>query len=162
MNERAHTQADAIAVLRENDRGTYNVPTKGLYPFQWNWDSCFTALGQSHFDIDRAFTEIETLFAHQWDDGMVPHMVFHEAAPTYFPGPDVWGSGRAVPTSGITQPPIAGFAVHELFRRGGPAFADRARNLLAKLDRYHDWFYRTRDPQGDALDRKSTRLNSSH
>ena len=34
---------------------------------------------------------------------MVPHMVFHEPAPTYFPGPDVWGTGRAVPTSGITR-----------------------------------------------------------
>jgi hypothetical protein len=149
--QRAHTAEDAIAVLRENDRGSYNVPTKGLYPFQWNWDSCFTALGQSHFDMDRAFAEIETLFAHQWDDGMVPHMVFHEAAPTYFPGPDVWGTGRAIPTSGITQPPIAGFAVAELYRRGGDAFAPRARALLHKLDRYHDWFYRTRDPRGEGL-----------
>jgi glycogen debranching enzyme len=151
LTTRPTTAADAIAVLRENDRGIYNVPTKGLYPFQWNWDSCFTALGQSHFDMSRAFTEIETLFTHQWDDGMVPHMVFHEAAPTYFPGPDVWGSGRAIPTSGITQPPIAGFAVHELYRRGGPAYADRARALLTKLDRYHDWFYRTRDPHGEGL-----------
>jgi glycogen debranching enzyme len=139
----------AIAILRENDRGAYTVPTKGLYPFQWNWDSCFTALGQSHFDIDRAWTEIETLFAHQWDDGMVPHMVFHEPAPAYFPGPEVWGTGRTPPTSGITQPPIAGFAVHQLFRRSGDT--ERARSLLAKVDRWHDWFYRTRDPGGEGL-----------
>lgn len=45
----------AIDILRENDRGHYTVPTMGLYPFQWNWDSCFTALGQSHFDLDRAW-----------------------------------------------------------------------------------------------------------
>jgi glycogen debranching enzyme len=139
----------AIEVLRENDRGSYTVPTKGLYPFQWNWDSCFTALGQSHYDIGRAWTEIETLFAHQWDDGMVPHMVFHEPAPTYFPGPDVWGSGRAIPTSGITQLPIAGFALNQLFRRSGDTA--RARALLAKLDRWHAWFYRTRDPKREGL-----------
>ena len=30
---------DALGILRENDRGHYTVPTKGLYPFQWNWDS---------------------------------------------------------------------------------------------------------------------------
>ncbi len=149
MTTRAHTGEDAVAVLKENDRGTYNVPTKGLYPFQWNWDSCFTALGQSHFDVARAWTEIETLFAHQWDDGMVPHMVFHEAAPSYFPGPDVWGSGRTIPTSGITQPPIAGFCVHQLFKRGGDSA--RARALLPKLDAYHAWFYRTRDPQHTGL-----------
>jgi hypothetical protein len=140
---------EAVAVLRDNDRGRYTVPTKGLYPFQWNWDSCFTALGLSHFDMDRAWTEIETLFAHQWDDGMVPHMVFHEAAPDYFPGPDVWGTGRTVPTSGITQPPSAGFAVRRLHSRSGDG--DRARALVEKLDRYHAWFFRTRDPQGEGL-----------
>jgi hypothetical protein len=149
ISTHARRRDDAIAVLRENDRGTYNVPTKGLYPFQWNWDSCFTALGISHYDPDRAWTEIETLFAHQWDDGMVPHMVFHEPAPTYFPGPDVWGTGRAVPTSGITQPPIAGFAVNRLFQRTGERA--RAAALLHKIDRYHDWFYRTRDPRGEGL-----------
>ena len=150
MTDRPFTADDAIAVLQENDRGSYNVPTKGLYPFQWNWDSCFTALGQSHFDLPRAWTEIETLFAHQWADGMVPHMVFHEAAPTYFPGPDVWGANRPVtPTSGITQPPIAGFAVHELYKRSSDA--ERARALLPKLDAYHAWFYRSRDPQGTGL-----------
>ncbi len=139
----------AIAVLRDNDRGSYTVPTKGLYPFQWNWDSCFTALGQSHYDPSRAWTEIETLFAHQWDDGMVPHIVFHEPAPTYFPGPDVWGTGRATPTSGITQLPIAGFAVAELYRRTGDH--GRATALVERLDRWHDWFYRTRDPGGEGL-----------
>ncbi|MBN9304657.1 MAG: hypothetical protein BGO82_11880 [Devosia sp. 67-54] len=143
-------EADAaIAVLRDNDRGSYTVPTKGLYPFQWNWDSCFTALGISHYDMGRAWTEIETLFQQQWADGMLPHMVFHEAAPGYFPGPDVWGTGRTPPTSGITQPPIAGFAVHQLYRRSGDA--ERARALLPRLDRYHDWFYRTRDPHGEGL-----------
>lgn len=141
----------AVDVLRENDRGSYTVPTRGLYPFQWNWDSCFTALGQSHYDLDRAWTEIETLFAHQWDDGMVPHMVFHEAAPGYFPGPDVWGTGRPTPTSGITQLPIAGFAVNQLRRRSGDGHEGRARALLGKVDAWHDWFYRTRDPQGEGL-----------
>ena len=28
-----------------NDRGGYTVPTEGLYPYQWNWDSAFVALG---------------------------------------------------------------------------------------------------------------------
>ena len=86
----AMTQPDfdaAAAILRENDRGHYTVPTKGLYPFQWNWDSCLTALGLAALDEDRAFTEIETLFAHQWPDGMVPHIVFHVMDDGYFPGP---------------------------------------------------------------------------
>lgn len=139
----------AIEVLRANDRGRYTVPTRGLYPFQWNWDSCFTALGQSHYDMDRAWVEIETLFAHQWDDGMVPHMVFHEPAPAYFPGPEVWGTGHTPPTSGITQLPIAGYAIRQLYRRRRDA--GRARALLDKLDRWHGWFYGTRDPERTGL-----------
>jgi hypothetical protein len=151
MSMRSAAAERAIAVLRENDRGTYTVPTKGLYPFQWNWDSCFTALGQSHYDVGRAWTEIETLFDNQWDDGMVPHMVFHEAAPEYFPGPEVWDTNRPVPTSGITQLPIAGFAVHELWKRSKGEGDRPARKVLHGLERWHDWFYRTRDPQGEGL-----------
>ena len=46
-------------VLTLNDRGHYTVPTHGLYPFQWNWDSCLTALGKKAFDEDGAWFEIE-------------------------------------------------------------------------------------------------------
>jgi glycogen debranching enzyme len=143
----------ALEVLKENDRGSYTVPTKGLYPFQWNWDSCLTALGQFHYDEARAWTEIETLFAHQWPDGMVPHIVFHVYSDGYFPGPDVWQTNRPTPTSGITQPPVAAFAVKRLYDRATDKAkaAERARALLPKLDRWHRWFYEMRDPAGEGL-----------
>lgn len=143
----------ALEVLKENDQGTYTVPTKGLYPFQWNWDSCLTALGQSHYDEARAWTEIDTLFAHQWPDGMVPHIVFHVYSDGYFPGPDVWSTNRPTATSGITQPPVAGFAVRRLFERAKDKAlaAERARALLPKIDLWHSWFYANRDPHGEGL-----------
>src|SRR6218665_3840853 len=143
----------ALEVLKENDQGSYTIPTKGLYPFQWNWDSCLTALGQFHYDEARAWTEIETLFAHQWPDGMVPHIVFHVYSDGYFPGPNVWDTKRPTPTSGITQPPVAGFAVKRLFDRATDkaAAAERARALLPKIDAWHRWFYEMRDPQGEGL-----------
>jgi glycogen debranching enzyme len=145
--------AAAIAILKENDRGGYTVPTAGLYPFQWNWDSCLTALGQRHYDEGRAWTEIETLFAHQWPDGMVPHIVFHREDDGYFPGPEVWATGRRVPTSGITQPPVAGFAVRRLFERARDreAAEARARALLPKVAAWHRWFLAARDPAGEGL-----------
>ncbi|MCC2687792.1 MAG: hypothetical protein K0S21_595 [Rhizobiaceae bacterium] len=143
----------AVEVLKENDRGTYTVPTKGLYPFQWNWDSCFTALGQGYYDEARAWTEIETLFQHQWPDGMVPHIVFHVRDDGYFPGPDVWQTGRPTATSGITQPAVAGFAVRRLYERAKDreSAAVRARALLPKIDAWHRWFYDRRDPRGEGL-----------
>jgi hypothetical protein len=140
-------------ILRENDRGSYTVPTKGLYPFQWNWDSCLTALGQRHYDEARAWTEIETLFAHQWPCGMVPHIIFHLYDDGYFPGPEVWSTGRPVPTSGITQPAVAGFALRRLFdRASNRAEAEaRVRALLPKVAAWHRWFFATRDPKGEGL-----------
>ena len=30
-------------ILIKNDRGGFTVPTAGLYPYQWNWDSAFAA-----------------------------------------------------------------------------------------------------------------------
>ncbi|MGV8833958.1 MAG: MGH1-like glycoside hydrolase domain-containing protein [Devosia sp.] len=145
--------ARAVEVLKLNDRGSYTVPTDGLYPFQWNWDSCLTALGLRHYDEARAWTEIDTLFDHQWDDGMVPHIVFHVPSDQYFPGPDVWSTGRAVPTSGITQPPVAGFAAKRIFDASGDRTmaAERARRLLPKIDAWHKWFFTNRDPHGEGL-----------
>ena len=145
--------ARAVEILRMNDLGSYTVPTHGLYPFQWNWDSALSALGLFHIDEDRAWREIETLFAHQWDDGMVPHIIFHKQDDGYFPGPEVWGTGQRVPTSGITQPPVAGFAVRRLFDRARDKemARARARALLPKIARWHDWFYRARDPEGTGL-----------
>ena len=149
----AAMRALAVDVLRENDRGTYTVPTRGLYPFQWNWDSCLTALGQRHVDEARAWTEIETLFAHQWPDGMVPHIVFHVNDDGYFPGPTVWATNRPTPTSGITQPPVAGCAVRRLFDDAWDKMlaAERARRLVGRIDAWHRWFYQMRDPGGEGL-----------
>ena len=143
----------AIEVIKANDRGTYTVPTHGLYPFQWNWDSALTALGLAHYDEARAWQEIETLFEHQWPDGMVPHIIFHKPDDGYFPGPEIWRTGRDVPTTGITQPAVAGFAVRRIFDRARDrTLADnKARALLEKVHAWHKWFYRCRDPKGTGL-----------
>ena len=143
----------ATDILKKNDLGRYTVPTHGLYPFQWNWDSCLTALGLAYIDESRAWTEIETLFDHQWDDGMVPHIIFHKQDDGYFPGPDVWSTGHEVPTSGITQPAVAGFAVNRLFERAQDTqmAEQRARALLPKIAAWHDWFYKNRDPEATGL-----------
>lgn len=144
---------EAQHILRLNDKGHYTVPTHGLYPFQWNWDSCLTALGQQSLDDERAWTEVETLVRHQWPDGMVPHIVFHEPDEGYFPGPTVWQTQRPTPTSGITQPPVLGLVLQQLWQRSAQDSRTRERclALMAATDRWHQWFYRCRDPQASGL-----------
>ena len=129
----------ARAILRKNDRGTYTLPTHGLYPYQWNWDSAFAAWGFATFDPDRGWTELETLMSGQWDDGMVPHILFHQVDPGYFPGPDIWAGRGPIPSSGISQPPIAATFIAKMLEMD-PAGTPRARALWPKLRAWHAWF----------------------
>jgi hypothetical protein len=149
------TQLDERArdILRANDRGGYTVPNGRVYPFQWNWDSAFVALGFATFDQDRAWRELETLFAAQWEDGFVPHIVFWKDDAGYFPGPAVWGTGRSPLTSGITQPPVASSVVRWLWQRAerGAAFRPRLERLFPKLFAWHRWFAQVRDPLGKGV-----------
>lgn len=140
--------AQARAILTANDRGGYTVPTAGLYPYQWNWDSMFAAWGFSTFDTDRAWREIETLFSGQWASGMVPHILFHRADPGYFPGPEVWGCDGPVPSSGISQPPVAATFIRAVWEADRAAGTERARALFARLKAWHRWFMDWRAEDG--------------
>jgi hypothetical protein len=141
----------ACDILRKNDRGGYTVPNGRVYPFQWNWDSVFVALGFDVFDRNRAWTEIETLFRAQWDDGFLPHIVFWKDDPGYFPGPAVWETGTDPVSSGITQPPVAATVVRKLWEsakaaRQAEGYRDRLEALFPKLLALHRWFHEYRDP----------------
>ena len=143
----------ARSILRANDRGGYTVPTDRLYPFQWNWDSAFVAMGWSTFDEARGFTEVERLLDGQWDDGLVPQIVFHAPSDDYFPGPAVWGVQHTPPTSGITQPPVLASAVRHMLDGAKDRAAAEARvaAIYPRLLAYHRWWQRARDPDGSGL-----------
>ncbi len=141
----------ARSILKENDHATYTVPTKGLYPFQWNWDSALVALGICEFDLERAWLEIETLLSAQWDNGMVPHIIFWQNDAGYFPGHNEWGTSHTPPTSGITQPPVAATIIRHLLKRSPVDYHERARRAIKALDRWHNWFSRARDPEKRGL-----------
>jgi glycogen debranching enzyme len=143
----------ARAILRGNDRGGYCVPTARLYPFQWNWDSAFVALGWGTFDEARAWQEIFSLLKGQWEDGLIPQIVFHAPSDDYFPGPDVWGIVRSPPTSGITQPPVLATAARHLWEHGRDrALAEAsASSVYPALLRNHRWWQAARDPERRGL-----------
>ncbi len=139
----------ATQILVDNDRGGYTVPTPRLYPYQWNWDSAFAALGFSVFDRQRAWLELETLFEGQWADGMVPHIIFRRDDPDYFPGPAIWQSGTNPPSSCHSQPPVVASIIRHLVDTGGPADREKAAALFPKVLAWHNWFHTMRDPDGN-------------
>jgi hypothetical protein len=138
----------ARAILLGNDRGGYCVPTARLYPFQWNWDSAFVAMGWSTFDEARGWQEIESLLRGQWEDGLIPQIVFHAPSDDYFPGPDVWQIDRTPPTSGITQPPVLATAARRMLDGARDTALAEARMaaIYPGLLRNHRWWQAARDP----------------
>ncbi|MFF7444561.1 MULTISPECIES: trehalase family glycosidase [unclassified Streptomyces] len=154
----------AARVLEDNWTGTSTVPSRGLYPHQWSWDSAFIAIGLRHLSPLRAQTELETLLAAQWGDGRVPHIVFNPSVPldAYFPSPDFWrsstagqaaGAPRTVQTSGIVQPPVHALAAW-LVHRADPGLS-RARGFLTRvyprLAAWHRYLLHRRDLGGGGL-----------
>jgi len=150
----------ARATLDQNWRGGYTVPSPRLYPFQWNWDSGFIALGQAYYRPERAMEEIRNMFKGQWRNGMLPHIVFHRPDPNYFPGPEVWKTGglaqsaEGVATSGITQPPVFAFIIERIAQTtlGESAEWDAfLREIYPKILAQHRYLYTHRDPQEEGL-----------
>ncbi|QQA42806.1 MGH1-like glycoside hydrolase domain-containing protein [Pelagovum pacificum] len=138
----------ARKILRDNDRGGYTVPTSGLYPYQWNWDSMFSAWGIATFDVRRAWFEITTLLYGQWDNGMIPHIIFHKRAEGYFPGPDVWAVERVPHTSGISQPPVAATMIRSIYESDKKAGRVHMELIYGRLVSWHRWWMKNRVQDG--------------
>jgi len=151
----------AKKVLTNNWQGRYTIPAAGIYPFQWNWDSGFIAIGWAHFDITKAVKEIDSLFNAQWTNGFLPHIVFWDEASdkAYFPGSDFYRthlsshSINAHGTSGITQPPVHAFILEKLLAitNKDEQVVGLIKKLFNPLFQYHRYLYKERDPLREGL-----------
>lgn len=120
----------------------YTVPNAHVYPHQWLWDSCFHAIAWAHLGRDdRALAELGNVFAHQHDDGFVPHMTYWQAPHQHA---DFWGRRQ---TSSITQPPMYGHAVAVLWRLG----IDVGRDLVERAAAGLEHLMRRRDERGSVV-----------
>ena len=159
-----HTACTAAAsTLAANWVGSSTIPAHGLYPHQWSWDTAFISFGHAVSNVSRARIELEELFAAQWTNGLVPHIVFNPAVPddAYFPGADYWrsasDSGGLAPsgpqTSGIVNPPVHVSAVLNLLTRdpGSAETAAFAQRMYEPLARWLTYLLRDRDPDGNGL-----------
>jgi hypothetical protein len=120
----------------------YTCPSPLHYPWQWYWDSCFTAISWRHFDADKSPRELRSLLAAQRDDGFIGHTIFWNRPLT--------GTRRytynvtsidATMTSSI-QPPLLAWAWR--IAVGDPT-------LEPGIRRQHDWLRSNRDLDGDGL-----------
>jgi len=145
---------EARKILDGNWTGRYTRPSPGLYPHQWNWDAGFIAIGYAHYNEDRAMGEIASLFRHQWENGMVPQIVFNpKALGNYFPEPDFWQVPGGRLTSGITMPPLHATACLRIYQhaKNRRRAHDFLKDMYPKLMASHRYLYLHRDPEGTGL-----------
>jgi len=138
-------------VLEKNWKGSFTIPSPRLYPFQWNWDSGFIAIGNLHLKPERSILELETLFSGQWKNGFLPHIIFHNEQhySSYFPSADYWKSSvssfapKNLKTSGITQPPVHGFVLEYMLDLDFEK--SRIVKLYNQILNYHKYLYDYRE-----------------
>jgi len=146
-------------VLEKNRLESWTTPSNRLYPHLWNWDTGFISLGYLHYDPERAYTELRSLFKGQWSDGFLPHIIFNPEYISHFPGPDYWkadNSGKVPPciyTSGISQPPVHATMIAKAMKLDPDK--QRAlsffREIYPKLKNLHDFYFAERDPHSEDL-----------
>ena len=120
----------------------YTCPSPGHYPWQWYWDSCFTAVAWRHFDQSRSRRELESLLAAQREDGFIGHTIFWN---TPLAGRRRLTYNVTSPDATMTasiQPPMLAWAWR--IAVGDPA-------EVPAIVRHHDWIEAHRELDGDGL-----------
>lgn len=127
------------------DEHQYTVPSVSSYPYQWLWDSCFHAIMYSYTDVNAGKAEMRSLLSRQWDNGMVPHIIYWQNNPNILQID--WGVEK---TSTITQPPLLAHAIWKLYQASGDN--DFLAELYPKLSLYHQYLWDERRlPNRDLL-----------
>ena len=165
MNGSLTLAARAAYVLRDNSNGSTTKAAPALYPHQWSWDAAFNAIGLATVDLPRARRELDSLFAGQWRNGMVPHIIFDPAADGYWPGPAEWECDRFSEdatmypaTSGICNPPVHAIAVDKILAAAATAGGREleatkgwAAHLYPRLLAWHRFLARDRADKSTGL-----------
>jgi glycogen debranching enzyme len=138
---------------REHNGYEYIVPSPQTYPYQWLWDSCFHAVVLSHFDTDMAKSILQSLFSKQFDDGMIPHIIYWqeaEAVDTDWGKQDAadiaWGKEGV---SSITQPSMCAYAVWRIYQADGDK--QFLQDTYKTLFHFYQYYLQKRDSHREHL-----------
>jgi glycogen debranching enzyme len=133
------------------------IPSRDFYVHQWLWDSAGIAMGQVHVDEEAAFDELLSLIAGQWNNGLIPHIIYNPGETRYYPPADQWQTARftrnGIKTSGITDPPLLAIAIAYLCEHATneQRKLDFLSTLLPAIMNYHDYLKHYRDPEDCGL-----------
>jgi hypothetical protein len=127
--------------VRDGVHYAYTAPSSGRYPWQWYWDSCFTAIVWRRFDPGRARAELESLLAAATPDGFIGHTIFWAEPVSRVRSLFYNVCSRSDFMTATIQPPLLAWAWR--IAVGDPA-------EVPAIVRHHDWFeqHRALDDEG--------------
>jgi hypothetical protein len=128
--------------VRDGTRYGYTAPSPGRYPWQWYWDSCFTAIAWRRYDRARARTELESLLAASRDDGFIGHTIFWDEPVSRTRGLFYNVRSRSDFMTATIQPPLLAWAWRIVV--GHPEH-------VPEIVRHQDWVEHERAIDGDGL-----------
>ncbi|PKI14103.1 alpha-glucosidase [Colwellia sp. 12G3] len=117
----------------------------------WAWDSWKHAYAMAHFNSDIAKENIRAMFAYQikandairpQDEGMIIDAIFYNQDEARGGDGGNWNERN-------TKPPLASWAVWEIYK--ATKDVSFIEEMLPKLQRYHQWWYRNRDHNQNGL-----------
>ena len=120
----------------------YTCPSPRHYPWQWYWDSCFTAIAWRHFDRTRSRRELESLLAAQREDGFIGHTIFWDTPLDGFRRFTYNVTSSHAPMTSSIQPPLLAWAWR--IAVGDPT-------EVPGIAAHHRWLEANRDLDGDGL-----------
>jgi glycogen debranching enzyme len=133
------------------------IPSRDFYVHQWLWDSAGVAMGLVHFDEEAAFDVLLSLIAGQWNNGLIPHIIYNPGESRYYPPAEQWQTAAftrdGMKTSGITDPPLLAIAAQYVCDHASDEQKkqDFIHNALPPMMAYHDHLKRYRDPEDRGL-----------
>ncbi|HUE28075.1 MAG TPA: hypothetical protein VMP89_14965 [Solirubrobacteraceae bacterium] len=127
---------------RDGVRFAYTQPSPGHYPWQWYWDSCFTAITWRRFEAARSRAELGSLLAAQRADGFIGHTIFWTGPPRDVRRFTYNIVSRDDGMTASIQPPLLAWAWR--IAVGDPAEEPG-------IARHHEWLLANRDLDGDGL-----------
>ena len=151
-----HWLQKAAALLESNridiDGHSYTAPSLDTLDFgrkdyanQYLWDSCFHAIIWRWIDPQKAQAELLSLVSRQVEEGpdagMIPHCNYWRNG-----GGWLWSQPER---SSLTHPPLIAVAANLVFEHSHDREFLAA--IYSRVEKYHDWFDRRRDPDKDGL-----------
>jgi len=120
---------------------------------QWLWDSAGVAMGLVHLHEEAAFNELLSLIAGQWNNGLIPHIIYNPGESKYYPPAEQWQTTaftrNGIQTSGITDPPLLAIAAEYVCNHASDEQKKRdfIHHALPSIMTYHDRLKQYRDPE---------------